>query len=96
MLEEHLYRLAQEALHNVVKHARGRAAIIRHEIEGSRLLLEVIDDGVGFDPEAVSLGHMGLRNMAERAAQAGGSLTVESRPGHGTAIRLKVPYDKAG
>jgi signal transduction histidine kinase len=90
--EENLYRLAQEALHNAVKHAGARRIQMRVEVDArGRLLLEVADDGVGFDPAAVPPGHMGLVTMADRARQVGGTFQVQSAPGRGTTVRVVVP-----
>ncbi len=90
-VEEGFYRIAQEALNNALKHAQaGRVAV---HLESSDLLatLEIIDDGVGFDPTAAEEGGgFGLRTMAERAARLGGTLTLESKPGHGTRVRVEV------
>ena len=93
--EEHLYRLAQEALHNVVKHARGNQAVVRLE-ERSRghVVLEIEDDGVGFDPDRVPAGHLGLRTMNDRVEQIGGTLEIESAPGTGTLVRVTAPVDQ--
>jgi signal transduction histidine kinase len=90
--EEHLYRSAQEALHNVIKHAGARRATVRLDVEaGERLVLEIEDDGMGFDPAAVPAGHLGLRTMADRVGQIGGTLEIESAPGSGTTVRVAAP-----
>lgn len=92
--EEDCYRLIQEALHNVVKHAG--ATSVNIEIgcaswdEGT-LLVEVTDDGAGFDPATVSPGHLGLVTMRERAESLGGQLEVVTAPGRGTTVRVLVP-----
>ncbi|GAC1323673.1 MAG: hypothetical protein NVS2B16_22320 [Chloroflexota bacterium] len=92
--EEHLYRLVQEALHNIVKHAR--ASTVQVSIEtaggGSDLVLVITDDGVGFDVAALTPGHLGLTTMVERAHLAGGTLDISSDPGQGTSIRVVLPY----
>jgi signal transduction histidine kinase len=90
-VEEHLYRLAQEALHNVVKHAGARGATVRLAAAGADLTLEVADDGAGFDPATPVPGHLGLGTMAERARAAGGRLSIASAPGAGTTVRVVVP-----
>jgi signal transduction histidine kinase len=95
--EEHLYRLAQEALHNVVKHAGASRAVVRLEPEErGQLVLEIDDDGAGFDPATVLDGHLGLRTMADRAQQIGGTLEVRSAPGAGTTVRVMVPCAASG
>lgn len=93
--EEHLYRLAQEALHNVVKHAGASHAIVRLEArERGWVVLEIEDDGTGFDTSRVPAGHLGLRTMADRVDQMGGALEIESAPGEGTTVRVTVPRSR--
>ena len=89
--EEALYRIGQEALHNVVKHANASNATIRIGADGDRVRLSVIDDGVGFEPDAVPRGHFGLIGMRQRVDLVGGELRVESRAGGGTHIEAAVP-----
>jgi PAS domain S-box-containing protein len=90
--EEHLYRFAQEALHNVLKHAGASRAVVRLEAdEGGRLVLEIDDDGIGFDPARVPAGHLGLRTMADRVEQIGGITQIQSAPGEGTTVRVTAP-----
>jgi PAS domain S-box-containing protein len=87
--KEVFYRVAQEALHNVVKHARATEATIRlHNNAG--VVLEVSDNGIGFDTGGSFPGHMGLISMSERAANIGANINVESQPGKGTTIRLTL------
>ncbi|AWN23205.1 histidine kinase [Deinococcus irradiatisoli] len=88
-----LYRVAQEATHNAVKHARARqlALSLRPGEDGSTWTLCVQDEGVGFDPALTRPGSLGLKSMRERAALIGADLTLESRPGAGTTLRLSVP-----
>jgi signal transduction histidine kinase len=85
-----LYRIAQEALLNVVKHARGRAVALRITRTPGGIELTVSDDGCGFVPDRLSNG-LGLVAMAERVSLVGGFLTVDSRPGQGTVVRANVP-----
>jgi PAS domain S-box-containing protein len=91
-VEDALYRIAQEALHNTVKHASARSVRIevRRTPEGAHLAVE--DDGVGFDPEAVADGHLGLAAMKVRAERVGGTMTVEPRR-RGTRVVVTVPLD---
>jgi signal transduction histidine kinase len=89
--KEALYRIAREALHNTVKHARAGVVDLTLHGHGDDLVLELHDDGLGFDPRHVPPEHLGLRKMRERAAQVGGSLEVESAMGLGTWIRVRVP-----
>jgi PAS domain S-box-containing protein len=90
-LKEAIYRIAQEALHNVAKHAEARNVIVRIAQEEGALVLEVADDGAGFDPSVARPGHVGQRSMRERAANAGGVLSVDSAPGCGTRLRAVIP-----
>lgn len=90
-VKEAVYRIAQEALHNTVKHARATSVDIRLALDAEALILEVRDDGTGFDAGASFPGHLGLRTMRERALRFGGTLKVTSAPGQGTRIRAVVP-----
>jgi signal transduction histidine kinase len=85
-----LYSIAQEALVNVTKHSGVHAAVLRLDLSGSGSCMEVEDHGQGFDPKLATNqhGHLGLTGMAERAREIGWSLTVESKPGRGTCIRV--------
>lgn len=89
--KEILYRIAQEALHNVVKHARAHKAAIQLECAPGGISLTVSDDGVGFDTKGDFPGHLGLRSMRERATSVGGTLEVDSSPGRGARISARVP-----
>jgi signal transduction histidine kinase len=76
----------REALNNVARHARAREVLVRIQAGPEGVLVEVADDGVGFDPEAVGGGSLGLGNMRERVDLLGGSLDVLSRPGGPTVV----------
>jgi signal transduction histidine kinase len=92
-VEEHLYRLAQEALHNVVKHASATTVTIHLSFdEANGINLEIVDDGVGFQVDALSPGHMGLHTMSDRMRQVGGTLNITSHPGQGTTVCASVPF----
>jgi PAS domain S-box-containing protein len=94
--KEALYRIAQEALHNVVMHARAGAVAISlgaSAAEPPAVVLDIRDDGLGFEPDGAFPGHLGLRSMRERAARLGGSLSVGSAPGRGTSIQVRVPLE---
>lgn len=86
-----LYRVAQEALHNIVKHARATKAMIRLASGPEVVELCVEDDGAGFDPSGAFPGHLGLRSMRERIARLDGTLSIESAPERGTCISARVP-----
>lgn len=90
-----LFRIVQEALANVVRHARAERVGVRIRREGDRVLASVVDDGRGFWPHSLGThGGLGLIGMQERAAAAGGRLEVESRPGRGATVRLELPTDR--
>lgn len=92
--ELHLYRIAQEALANVAYHAHARRVVVRLKLIGSRLVLTVRDDGIGFtlDTSRAS-GGLGLVTMHERAELMHAELTVESTPRRGTEVRISVSVD---
>jgi two-component system, NarL family, sensor kinase len=88
--------VVQEALANVARHADATTVRVRAGRDGADVVLEVADDGVGFDPatareRAAATGHLGLRSMAERIQTAGGSLAISSVPGQGTRVVLRLP-----
>ena len=84
-----LYRIAQEALHNVVKHAKARTLTVELTCHPTCAKLTVTDDGHGFDPQQISGEHFGLHIMRERAASIGAELTIDSQPQQGTRIRVE-------
>ena len=88
-VEEGLYRIAQEALNNALKHARASSVTLQLHRGPRHVVLEIVDDGVGFDPAAGQSG-FGLRSMAERTARLGGKLEIDSGPGRGTHVRVEV------
>jgi signal transduction histidine kinase len=90
-IEEVLYRVAQEALHNVVKHAGARQVRVEVGRTGQGVRLRIEDDGKGFDPEAVPDGHLGLAGMRARTDRIGGQFSCRSEPGRGTTIEIEVP-----
>ena len=82
-------RIAHEALHNALRHARATHIVVRVTAAG----VEVSDDGIGFEPDQAELRsrHLGLTSMEERAQELGGRLEIRSAPGAGTTVRLEVP-----
>jgi signal transduction histidine kinase len=86
-----LYRIAQEALNNVVRHSRAHRACVTLHCDTCGLELLIGDDGIGFDPSAVGPGQFGLRIMRERADAVGASLTVDSHTRHGTLVSARWP-----
>ena len=89
--ETALYRITQEALHNVVKHAGARNVRVRLRRDASSAVLEVKDDGCGALPESPDPGTHGLTSMRDRARLLGATLDVAGRPGQGTTVRVSVP-----
>jgi signal transduction histidine kinase len=89
------FRVVQEAIANVARHAEPARVAITARERGDRIVIEVTDDGRGFDPSRarprIEGGHLGLAAMSERAALAGGEVVISSEPGRGTTIRLALP-----
>jgi len=87
-----ILRIAHEALHNAVRHARAEHVIVRLSERGGGLTIEVSDDGIGFDPGGAEVRsrHLGLTSMEERARELGGRLEIRSAPGAGTTVSLQV------
>ncbi|MCG3208216.1 MAG: hypothetical protein FOGNACKC_01818 [Anaerolineae bacterium] len=90
-LETGLYRIAQEALNNILKHAHAHEVKVRLLALNRQIVLEIADDGQGFDPtNGAGKGRLGLHTMRERAALLGGELNINSQPGQGTRIKVEV------
>ena len=98
-LETVLYRITQEALHNVARHAGAGRLWLDLEEAGGQVSLEIRDDGVGFEPvpssALVRAGRFGLAGMRERVEMAGGSWQVDARPGGGVTIRASFQVPSA-
>lgn len=90
-----VFRVAQESLTNAARHARARDVHLRAALDGAELVLEIADDGAGFDPGAVAPGG-GLQAIRERAMLAGAAVAIDSAPGAGTRVRLSVPVAEEG
>jgi signal transduction histidine kinase len=90
-IKQELYRVAQEALHNTIKHACASKVNVRLNRTAQTIMLEIRDNGVGFDPLGSFPGHLGLLSMRERLKNLGGVLSIESTPGQGTTIHARVP-----
>ncbi|MFH1754580.1 MAG: sensor histidine kinase [Candidatus Latescibacterota bacterium] len=90
-----VYRIVQEGLTNVVRHANAASVSILLEMVGDRTRIFIEDDGCGFEPEQIdgSGDSLGLFGIKERAELFGGKLIVESRPGAGTCLRVEIPID---
>jgi signal transduction histidine kinase len=92
--EQAIYRIVQESLNNVVKHAGTCKVTISLDMQPEQLRLQVTDDGAGFDTASesyLSNRHLGLTSMSERAAELGGTLDLHSEPGRGTEVTVRVP-----
>jgi PAS domain S-box-containing protein len=90
-VKEALYRIAQEALQNAIKHARADRLEICLTCKPGGVRLEVSDNGMGFDPQVFHPGHLGLQSMRERATGVGGALEILSEPALGTRVCVSVP-----
>jgi PAS domain S-box-containing protein len=88
-----IFRIVQEALTNVTRHADAQHVFISLTQEGNDCLLEVRDDGRGFDPDAIPRKSYGLAGMKERVLMLGGALDLSSSPGRGTSIKIRLPFD---
>lgn len=87
-----LFRILQEALTNVIRHARATQVLIRLQITDGELELEVQDNGRGFTPEACPVSKaLGLLSMRERAIGFQGTVSIQSKPGHGTTVQVRMP-----
>lgn len=97
-IEQPLYRIVQEALNNVFKHANAQNVAITLEFTSERVRLQIVDDGQGFDLAATPSGdgrHLGVLSMRERAAEIGGTMTIHSSLGGGTEVTVLVPRTAA-
>ncbi|MGC9397487.1 MAG: PocR ligand-binding domain-containing protein [Anaerolineae bacterium] len=93
-IEQELYRIAQEALNNMMKHARAQHVMLRVRFDDKTVFLQIHDDGAGFDLRSIENGGgMGLHSFAARAAKIGGQVTVDSEPGQGTTVTVHVAID---
>jgi signal transduction histidine kinase len=88
-----LYRIVQEALTNIVRHAHATRVDVVLTVRDGKLIVIIEDDGIGFDPETTLDGtHLGLFGMRERAEMIDATLLIESSPGNGTTIMMEVGY----
>jgi signal transduction histidine kinase len=92
--ETQLFAIGREALANVVRHAGATVAHVRVEARREQVVIEIRDNGRGFDPNGGHPGHFGLDSMRSRAAEIGGRFTVASAPGSGTRVRVRVPAER--
>jgi signal transduction histidine kinase len=91
-VEAQLFAIGREAIANVVKHSAARKAWVHVDAQGGSVLMEIGDNGAGFDARLDHPGHYGLQSMRTRAAEAGASLTIRSVPGRGTVVRVQLPH----
>lgn len=89
-VETACYHIAQEALNNSLKHARAANVTVSISRTSTGIIMEISDDGPGFDPQLITAGGMGLENMRSRAAEIGAGITIDSIPGQGTTITVLV------
>lgn len=96
-IEDHLFRIVQEALSNTLRHAKAQHLEIFLQQDANLLQLKIVDDGIGFDiPAAKAKGNYGLRNMEERVTSLGGNFNLVSLADHGTSIDIKIPVVQKG
>jgi len=89
-----LFRIAQEALQNIVKHSSAHAVSMELVGTDRELTLTIVDDGTGFDEDTMTSKGLGLISMGERLEGVGGSLNIRSRPGAGTRLEIAVPHER--
>jgi signal transduction histidine kinase len=89
-----LYRVAQEALQNIVKHSHAQTAAVELRVKNGQALLRIADDGAGMSPEQQAVGSMGFTNMRERLLALDGTLKITSAPTKGTIIEGSVPLKR--
>jgi PAS domain S-box-containing protein len=88
-----LYQISQEALNNTIRHTLATAVTVRLQKDGGYFILEVRDNGCGFDPASLKSNGMGLRNMKERSQKIHAEFTLSSHPGQGTCVQVLVPLE---
>ena len=94
-IEISIYRIVQEALTNVIRHANAEQASVQMIVLPDHIELTITDDGCGFDPTQIAAGHYGLIGLNERVKLLGGQVVVNSRPGQGTGLEIKIPLEMA-
>jgi PAS domain S-box-containing protein len=93
-VKEALYRISQEALQNVIKHAKADSVHIQLQHRSGIVVLEIQDNGIGFDSNRSFPGHLGLLSMKERVKKAGGELVISSSPGRGTVVTASIKVEE--
>ena len=89
-----LYYIAQEALNNILKHARANSVLVKFRQTRKSIILEIIDNGKGFDPNNVDQSGIGLQNIKSRTSQVGGKLKLTSAPDSGTKVKITLPRER--
>lgn len=92
-VEASMFRIAQEALANVTRHAHAQQVEVSLTIANDGVTFEVIDDGIGFDPTSIPQGHFGLIGLRERTKLLGGTLKLSTSPGNGTQLTVQIPLN---
>ncbi|MBI3133844.1 MAG: sensor histidine kinase [Bacteroidetes bacterium] len=92
--EFNIYRIVQEAVNNIIKHAEAREITIQLVKLEDTISIMIEDDGVGFDPVTIKMSGRGLRNITARSEWLHGNITIDSRPGKGTTIFIEIPIEK--
>lgn len=87
-----LFRIVQESLQNIIKHAGATSVVVQINGEGKGLSVTLTDNGKGFDPQSAQGDGLGLENIRKRAAMAGGEAKINSSPGKGTTVTIHIPY----
>jgi len=95
VVSENIYRILQEALTNVAKHARAREVYVDLRVDAKAAALAVRDEGSGFDPAGVDGKRLGILGMRERAELLRGTFVVRSTPGKGTSVEVNLPMASA-
>jgi signal transduction histidine kinase len=91
--ETALLRISQEAMHNINKHAQAKNVNITFSFMEDIFVMDIADDGLGFEPSTIKHG-FGMKTMRDRAEELGGTLTIESEQGMGTAIAVSIPISE--
>ena len=91
--DEHLFRVVQEAISNILRHANANKIVIRSEVKGCTFFLLISDDGKGFDVSTEKWTSYGLQTMKERCEEIGGQFEVRSKKGEGTYINIRIHLD---
>jgi signal transduction histidine kinase len=96
-IEPDIYRIAMEALNNLVRYSRAKKVTVDLQTRSNWVILDICDNGVGFELEVVrNGGGMGIHNMEQRARRLGGRLEITSSPGAGTRIKAEIPLQSRG